>query len=107
MKKTFVSLAALGLAFATTGAIAAVTDFPTADSDRNGYVSWAEFNLLYPDVTEEEFKSADANGDGQLSLDEYDTLIVTTGSVSAAPPLADETQPIPQSLTWTDPDELD
>jgi hypothetical protein len=99
MKNTFVSLAALALTLASTGVLAAVGDFPTADSDRNGYVSWAEFNLLYPDVTEEEFKAADADADGQLSLDEYDAMAVTTGSVGTAPPLIDEAQPIPESIT--------
>lgn len=107
MNKTFVSLAALGLALAGTGALAATTDFPTADSNRDGYVSWTEFNLLFPDVTEEEFKAADANADGQLSLDEYDGIAVTTGSIGSAPAAATEAQPIPQSLTWVDPDDLD
>lgn len=105
MKKALVSLAALGLTLASTGVLAAVADFPTADSNRDGYVSWTEFNLLFPDVSEEEFNAADASGDGRLSLDEYDAMTVTTGSVAASSPPALDVQPIPQSLTWTDPDD--
>lgn len=99
MKKTFVSLAALGLAFAATAAIAAVGDFPTTDTDRNGTISWTEFGLVFPDVTEEQFRAADADGNGELSTEEFDTLAGTTGAISA-PPGAVERQPMPDTLTY-------
>lgn len=101
MKNALLPLAALGLVLATSAAsaqsVAATTDFSTADSDRSGAVSWTEFALLFPDVTEEEFKLADIDGDGELSAEEYASFNVT-GSV-AAPPAPVEDQPIPQGLS--------
>lgn len=98
MKNALLPLAAFGLVLATTGAIGATADFSTADSDRSGTVSWTEFSLLFPDATEEEFKLADVDGDGELSEDEYAAFNVT-GSISAMPMVPVENQPVPQSLT--------
>ena len=101
MRTALLPLAALGLALATTtGTIAVTADFSTVDSDRNGIVSWTEFQLLFPEVTEEEFKSADIDADGVLSPDEYAAFNVT-GSIGVMP-LAPPAQAIPESLTLSD-----
>lgn len=106
MKKTFVSLAALGLALAATGAIAATDDFPTTDSDKNGSISWTEFGLVFPDVTEEQFRAADADGNGELSLEEFGTLAGTTGSITPPPAAVDQgPQPMPGTLTYNPADD--
>ena len=74
MKKALLPLAALGLALSSTGALAVLEDFMGTDTDKSGMVSWAEFSLLYPDVSEQEFQTADLDDDGELSRDEFDAL---------------------------------
>lgn len=103
MKKTLLPVAALGLVLSATGAMAALEDFVGADTDKSGLVSWAEFSVLYPDATEQEFQAADLDQDGELTQDEFDSLILTTGAVGAVPPVADEPQPLPNSLTYDKP----
>lgn len=103
MKKTLLPVAALGLILSATGAMAALEDFLGADSDKSGLVSWSELSVLYPDVSEREFQAADLDRDGELTQDEFDTLILSTGAVGAAPPLADEPQPLPNTLTYDKP----
>lgn len=100
MKNALLPLAALGLVLATTSAMAVTAEFSTADSDRSGTVSWTEFSLLFPDVTEEEFKLADTDGDGELSEDEYAAFNVTGSIVAVPEPVED--QPVPKSLTATE-----
>jgi len=103
MKKALLPLAVLGLALSATGAIAALEDFMGADADNSGAVSWAEFSLLYPEVTEQQFASADTDSDGELSQGEFDTLILQTGAVGGSPPALPDDQPLPQSLTYDKP----
>ena len=55
--------AALGL----SSAAIASTDM---DSDGDGMVTWEEVQAAAPDVTEDQFKMLDANGDGALDADE-------------------------------------
>ena len=88
MKMILTALAAAGIALSSGAAIAqsaniAVDDaFLGVDTDDNGQVSWAEFSLIYSDITEEQFNTADADGDGSLTQDEFDSLVLQTGSVS-------------------------
>nr|WP_314256665.1 hypothetical protein [uncultured Devosia sp.] len=73
MKKIVLSsLVVLGL---TGAAFAqAATDFATVDADASGAVSLLEAQTAWPDLTEEAFVSADADGSGDLSAEEYATL---------------------------------
>ena len=74
MKKiVLTSLFALGL---TTAAMAqAATDFASVDTDISGAVSITEVQVAWPDLTQEVFTSADADGNGELSVDEYNALL--------------------------------
>ena len=103
MKKILLPIAALGLALGVTGATAQAqaTDFDSADQDDNGGVSWSEFILLFPDVSQEDFDLADLDRDGELSPSEYNEFNATA-SVGMTP-LIPKAQPVPESLTY-DPD---
>lgn len=111
MKKILASLAVAGLALSTGAAIAQdaaalpeASTFTGVDTDQNGTVSWAEFSLVFPDVNETQFNSADVDGDGLLSEDEYATLAISTGSVGGGDASdGDTTGPgnLNQSLTDT------
>ncbi len=81
--------AAAGLALSTgavlaqeTSSIAPTGAFDDVDTDDNDLVSWTEFQLVFDDITEEQFNSADADGDGYLTADEYDSLVLETGSIT-------------------------
>lgn len=114
MRIFIASLATVALAFSAGAAIAQdsgsaalpPTDrsFAGVDTDRNGLVGWPEFSLVFPDMTEEQFKMADANGDGSLSQDEFDSLQLATGSVQTLGPAPAEIVPGGDSLTHVDPD---
>jgi hypothetical protein len=69
-----------------TGAINPAQDFAGVDTDRDGLVSWAEFQLAFPEYQESEFNSADLDGDGKLSPEEFDNIVLATGSVAAPTP---------------------
>jgi len=79
MKKIVLSsLVLLGL---STAAMAqAATDFTTVDTDASGAVSLAEAQIAWPDLTEEAFAAADLDGNGELSADEYATLLDSVGA---------------------------
>jgi opacity protein-like surface antigen len=70
MKKILAALAISLLA--TTAAQAA--DMAAVDTDGNGTVSMEEAKAAMPDMTDEAFTAADANGDGQLDADEFAKL---------------------------------
>ena len=73
MHKLVLSLAVLGLA--TTAALAQTpTSFADVDTDANGELSFAELQVIWTDLTQEEFDSADADGSGGLTPDELNTL---------------------------------
>src|SRR5690606_14001643 len=80
MKKIILSsLVVLGL---STAAFAqAATDFASVDTDTSGGISLAEAQVAWPDLTEEAFTAADTDGNGELSVAEYDALV----AASAAP----------------------
>ena len=48
--------------------------FAAADADKNGSVSFAEAQKIWPNLTKAQFNAADANKDGSLSSDEYAAL---------------------------------
>lgn len=73
MHKLVLSLAVLGLA--TTAALAQTpTSFADVDTDANGELSFAELQVIWTDLTQEEFDSADADASGGLTPDELNTL---------------------------------
>jgi len=73
MHKLVLSLAVLGLA--TTATLAQTpTSFAEVDSDATGELSFAELQLVWTDLTQEEFDTADADTSGGLTPDELNTL---------------------------------
>jgi long-subunit fatty acid transport protein len=112
MRILLATLAVAGLAL-SAGAVQAQSasaggpdqSFVGVDTDRNGAVSWAEFNLVFPDVTEEQFNQADISGDASLSLEEFDTLQLSTASVPSMAPAPAPVQTAPgASLTYSTPE---
>ena len=69
---------ALGLAIFGLSATAALAQTPTSfadvDTDANGELSFAELQVVWPDLEQAEFDTADADGSGGLSPDELNTL---------------------------------
>lgn len=120
MKVLLASLAAAGIALSCSAAFAQVDDsnddssaavnpdqsFEGVDTDNNGGISWAEFSLAFTDITEEQFNMADADANGELSSDEFDTLVVATGSIEPMEPAEGPAAPN-QSLTYVNPDDRD
>ena len=70
MKKLLTVLAVS--AFATTSAFAA--ELKDIDTDSNGMVSMEEAKAAMPNISEEAFKGADADGDGSLNAEELAKL---------------------------------
>jgi hypothetical protein len=68
MKKTLLSLAALG--FVITPAIAMSAGAMDADANGDGMLSIDELQAVHPDITAENFSAMDANADGALDADE-------------------------------------
>jgi hypothetical protein len=107
MKILLTALAAAGLALSSGAALAQATsslgdNFEDIDTDNNGMVSWAEFSLVFTEITEDQFNTADSDGDGFLDAEEFDSLTLETGSVDA--PTAPEVVPDNRSLTYWDTD---
>lgn len=73
MHKFALSLAVLGLA--TSAAMAQTpTTFADVDTDGNGELSFAELQLVWPDLTDAEFTAADADGSRGLNVNELNSL---------------------------------
>jgi len=72
MSKLMLALATIGL-LAVSPALAAVA-FESADANGDGAVTMTEAKTVMPDLTVERFATADSNGDGVLSSDEFATL---------------------------------
>lgn len=68
MKRILVTLAIVGFA---APAFAQAADFSTVDTDQNGALSWEEVSMAMPDTSEDAFKTADVDGSGDLSAEEY------------------------------------
>jgi hypothetical protein len=88
MKITLALLAAAGLTLSsgvalaqTSGPLGPEDTFNGVDTDDNGKISWPEFMLVYPEVTQSKFDIADTDKDTFLSLDEFDNLQLATGSI--------------------------
>lgn len=66
------------VAFAITGfsvpAFAQAAEFSAVDTDQNGVLSWEEVAAAMPDTSEEAFRTADVDGSGDLSAEEYATV---------------------------------
>jgi len=73
MHKFALSLAVIGLA--TTAALAQTpTSFADVDTDASGELSFDELQLVWADLTQEEFDVADRDGSGGLTPDELNAL---------------------------------
>lgn len=68
------SLVVLGLSTAAFAQAAAAPDFATVDADASGGATLAEVQAALPDVTQEQFTAADADGNGELSAEEFATV---------------------------------
>jgi hypothetical protein len=87
MRRITLGLAALGLS--TVAVLAQTpTSFADVDTDANGELSFAELQVVWPDLTEAEFAGADADGSGGLGVDELNTLQPST--LPATPEAAPE-----------------
>jgi Ca2+-binding EF-hand superfamily protein len=73
MHKIVLSLAVLGFT-ASTAFAQAPTSFADVDTDGNGELSFAELQLVWPDLTQAEFDTADVDSSGGLAVDELNTL---------------------------------
>ena len=74
MKTITLAIAALGLSTAAAFAQGATIDISAIDTDGNGTVSLAEAQVVWPDLTQEQFATADADASGELSVEELATL---------------------------------
>jgi hypothetical protein len=68
MRKVILALAMIGF---TLPALAQMADFATADANSDNMVSMEEASGAGLTWTDEEFKAADADGDGSLSEEEF------------------------------------
>jgi hypothetical protein len=64
-------LATLTVVAFTAPALAQAMDFATVDADASGTITWEEVQAALPDVTEDTYKSADADQSGDLSEEEF------------------------------------
>ncbi|MGI9415683.1 MAG: hypothetical protein ACR2PM_18550 [Hyphomicrobiales bacterium] len=72
MKNLFLSLALLGFAVGSSSqVIAAEMDFDKVDANTDGSLTFEEVAAAMPNMTEDQFKAADADGDGVLSKPEW------------------------------------
>ena len=84
MHKIALTLAAFGLA--TTAAFAQTpTTFADVDTDASGELSFAELQVVWPDLTQAEFDTADADGSVGLGVDELNSLQPAAVPAPAAP----------------------
>jgi hypothetical protein len=69
---------AMSLAIATLSASVAFAQTPTSfadvDTDSNGELSFAELVIVWTDLTQEEFDTADLDASGGLTADELNAL---------------------------------
>ena len=70
MKKILITLAVIGLSSAAFAQ--AAKDFAGADTDKSGDVSLTEAQVLWPSLTEDQYKAADTDANGSLNQAEVD-----------------------------------
>lgn len=80
MKKLLVSIVAIG--FASTAMAQAAVDFASVDTDTSGDISLTEAQAVWPDLAEDGYMTADTDGSGTLSQEEFDAYL------AANPPAA-------------------
>lgn len=74
MNKFLIALVAAGLSTAAFAQDSVPVDFASVDTDANGGVSYAEAQVIWSDLTQEQFNTADADASGELSPEELATL---------------------------------
>ncbi|WP_150523281.1 hypothetical protein [Roseibium sediminis] len=72
-KRLFAALVA-GAVSVSTAALAQGVAFEDVDSNADGVVSFEEISAVITTVTEDAFKAADANQDGSLDADEFESI---------------------------------
>ncbi|EHJ46876.1 Peptidoglycan-binding lysin domain protein [Solidesulfovibrio carbinoliphilus subsp. oakridgensis] len=73
--RPIIACLALGLLAGVTACSGGDKDsFRNVDHDKNGRISYEELLFVFPEVSPEVFAKLDANGDGGLSLEEYQTF---------------------------------
>ena len=86
MHKIALTLAALGLA--TIAAVAQTpTTFADVDTDVSGELSYAELQVVWPDLAQAEFDAADSDTSAGLNVDELNSLQPAAVPEPAAPSL--------------------
>jgi len=82
MRKQFLAIAAIGLLAAPAFAQTPLS-FADVDTDGNGELSFEELQVVWPDLTQEEFSAADVDLSNGLSSDELNSLQPSAVSVPA------------------------
>jgi hypothetical protein len=81
INKILISAAVAGLMLSTGAVFAedavATPEYAAVDANADASVSFEELSAAWPGVTEDQFKTADADASGGLSAEEYATLAVT------------------------------
>jgi hypothetical protein len=67
-------LAALSLGFALLPAAAGAVAFSQADLNHDGFVTYPEAEVVFPQLKHIQFQKCDPNGDGRLDQTEYPLL---------------------------------
>lgn len=76
MKKLLVSALAFSIGIASSAALAqTASDFATVDADKDGAVTLTEAQVVWPALTEDAFKAADANADAKVDQAEYEAFL--------------------------------
>jgi hypothetical protein len=75
MKKLFASVLVLGIAASGAAIAQAASDFATVDADASGDVTLTEATAVWPTLTEDAYKAADANGDAKVDEAEYNAFL--------------------------------
>lgn len=88
MYKIVIAVAALGL---SATAAFAQTSFTDVDTDANGELSYAELQVAWPNLSQDEFNTADVDASTGLSAGELAALQPPADDAAAAPTQNTET----------------
>ena len=77
MRKFALAFAAIG-AFALPAVAQTPLTFADVDTDANGELGFVELQVVWPDLTQEEFDAADLDQSGGLNADELNGLQPST-----------------------------